>query len=201
MTMRARTFLSLLLVALLGALVFSSSASAAFPIAKDGKIYACYKAKGKGKGTLRVVRGPKARCPKKWKKTSWYAAGPTAAAPGPPGPVGPEGAQGQQGQQGERGLPGTAGNVVEDLEKQVNELLTKVLALETLLGGITRQELLDAVGAVPAVGALCAQAETLTNQSNGLRTALGGLNTIVDTLTVMALPAVPTALPAFSCPS
>jgi hypothetical protein len=196
MTIRARTSLLLLLLTLVGSLVFSSSASAAFPIAKDGKIYACYKAKGKGKGTLRVVRSAKARCPKKWKKTSWYAAGPTAAAPGPAGP------QGSQGPQGERGQTGTAGNVVvEDLEKQVNELLTKVLQLETLLGGITRQQLLDAVGAVPAVAALCTQAETLTAQSNGLGTALSGVNTIIDTLTVLALPAVPAALPSFSCPS
>lgn len=199
MTIRARTSLPLLLLVLVGSLVFSSSASAAFPIARDGKIYACYKAKGKGKGTLRVVRGAKARCPKKWRKTSWYAAGPTAAAPGAPGPAGP---QGSQGPQGERGQAGTAGNVVvEDLEKQVNELLTKVVQLETLLGGITRQDLLDAVGTVPVVAALCTQAETLTNQSNGLGTALSGVNTILDTLTVLALPAVPAALPPFSCPS
>jgi hypothetical protein len=196
MTIRARTSLPLLLLALAGMLVFSSSASAAFPIAKNGKIYACYKAKGKGKGTLRVVRS-KARCPKRWKKTSWYARG------GPVAPAGAPGPRGAQGPQGEKGASGTAGNVVvEDLEKQVNELLTKVLALETLLGGITRQELLDAVGAVPAVAALCTQAEDLTDQTTALGSALGSLNTVLEPLLPLFSPvAVPTALPPFSCPS
>jgi hypothetical protein len=197
MTIRARTSLPLLLLVLVGALVFSSSAPAAFPVAKDGKIYACYKAKGKGKGTLRVVRA-KARCPKKWKKTSWYAAGPTAAAPGPPGPVGPEG---QQGQQGERGLPGTAGNVVvEDLEKQVTELLTKVQSLESVLKGVNNAQLKEAIAAVPVVDALCTQAEALNEQSGSLGTALGGVATVLDTLTLMDLPTIPAALPPFECP-
>jgi hypothetical protein len=193
MTRRARTSLPLTLLAVLGALVFSASATAASPIAKDGKIYACYKAKGKGKGTLRVTPRAKVRCPKKWKKISWYAATPA----GQPGAPGSPGSAGSPGSQGGSGATGTG---VGALESKVNELLTKVLQLETLLGGITRQQLLDAVGAVPAVAALCNQAQTLTNQSNGLGTALGGLNTVVATLTVLALPAVPTALPAFECP-
>jgi hypothetical protein len=181
--------MSLALLALVGALVFSSSASA-FPVAKDGKIYACYKAKGKGKGTLRMVRGAKVRCPKRWKKVSWYAAGPVAGAPGAPGAAGPQGTGGQTGSVG-----------VAELESKVTDLLTKVTQLETLLAGITRQQLLDTVGALPVVDALCTQTEALTNQSNGLGTALGGVNTILDTLTVLALPAVPAALPSFSCPS
>jgi hypothetical protein len=196
MTIRVRTPLPLTLLALLGALIFSASATAASPIAKDGKIYACYKAKGKGKGALRVAPRAKARCPKKWKKVAWYAA-PTVTGPGAPGPAG---AQGVQGPQGERGATGAAGNVVE-LESKVNELLTKVLALETLLGGITRQQLLDAVGAVPAVAALCTQAEDLTDQTTALGSAFGSLNGVLAPLLPLFSPVtVPTALPAFECP-
>jgi hypothetical protein len=202
MTIRARTSLPLILLALIGSLLFSSSAAAAFPIAKDGKIYACYKAKGKGKGALRVVRGAKARCPKKWKKTSWYAAGPVAAAPGAPGPAGPQGAQGQQGERGERGLPGTAGNVnVEDLEKQVTELLTKVQSLESVLQGITNTGLKEAIASVPVVEELCDQSKALNEQTAALGTTLSAVNDILDPLTALGLPAIPAALPSFSCPA
>jgi hypothetical protein len=200
MTIRARFPLSLALLAVLGLMAFASTASAASPVAKDGKIHACYKAKGKGKGTLRLVRNGKVRCPKKWKKVAWYAAGQPGPA-GPQGQPGSAGAPGANGQPGERGLPGTAGNVaVEDLEKQVKELLTKVQGLETILKGITNADLKEAIAAVPVVEALCTQADALTEQSNGLGTALSGLSTIVDTLTVMGLPSVPAALPPFECP-
>ena len=192
--------MTLALLAVLGLTAFGSTASAASPIAKDGKIHACYKAKGKGKGTLRLVRNGKTRCPKKWKKVAWYAAGQPGPA-GPQGQPGSAGAPGANGQPGERGLPGTAGNVqVEDLEKQVKELLTKVQSLETVLKGVTNTDLKEAIAAVPVVEALCTQADALTEQSNGLGTALSGLSTVVGTLTAMGLPAVPTALPQFECP-
>jgi hypothetical protein len=199
MKIRARTPLLLALSALVGSLLLSSSASAAFPIAKDGKIYACYKAKGKGKGTLRLTRGAKVRCPKKWKKTSWYAAGPTAAVPGAPGPAGQQGAQGPQG---EKGATGTAGNVVvEDLEKQVTELLTKVTSLEAILAGVTNTGLKEAIAAVPAVDALCTQADALTDQTTALGSALGSLNGVLEPLLPLFSPvAVPTALTDFECP-
>src|SRR5689334_16450014 len=121
MTIRARCPLSVVLLTALGVMAFASTAPAASPIAKDGRIHACYKAKGKGKGTLRLVRNGKVRCPKKWKKVSWQANGATVA--GQPGPAGETGATGPQG---DRGLTGTAGNVVvEELESKVSELLTK----------------------------------------------------------------------------
>lgn len=196
MTIRARFPLSLALLAVLGFMAFGSTAMAASPVAKDGKIHACYKVKGKGKGTLRLVRNGKVRCPKKWKKVSWqangFSTGTPAASQGPEGPQGP---------QGERGLTGTAGNVVvEELENKVSELLTKVQSLESVLKGITNADLKEAIAAVPVVEALCTQADALTEQSNGLGTALSGLNTVVDTLTVMGLPSVPAALPPFECP-
>lgn len=198
MTIRARFPMLLLPLALLAFLMFGATASAA-PVAKDGKIYACYKAKGKGKGTLRLVRSGKARCPRQWKKVSWYANG-GVSGPGvvaPPGPAGPKGDTGPQGEKG------TAGNVVvENLEDKVTELLTKVESLEAVLKGVTNTDLLGAIEAVPAVGALCEQAEDLTDQTTDLGSALGALNTVLSPLLLGFSPVeVPTALPSFNCPT
>ena len=183
MTIRARFPMLLLLFAFLGFSVFGSTASAAPPVAKDGKIYACYKAKGKGKGTLRLVRSGKVRCPRKWKKVSWYASGKTFG-PVPSGPAGPAGPKGEQG------APGTAGNVVvESLEDKVTELLTKVESLEEL---------------IPSVQTLCTQAETLTAQVNAVESAVEGLglNAVLTTLGgILEIPTLPGALPSFSCPN
>lgn len=198
MPIRTRFPMLLPILALLAFLAFSSTASAAPPVAKDGKIYACYKAKGKGKGTMRLVRNGKVRCQRQWKKVSWYASG--VSGPGliaPPGPAGPKGDPGPQGEQG------TAGNVVvEQLEDKVSELLTRVESLEGILSGVTNADLLGAIDAVPAVGALCEQAEDLTDQTTALGSTLGSLNTVLDTLLLGFSPIeVPTALPSFSCPN
>src|SRR3954469_25859722 len=175
----------------------SSPASAAGIVAKDGKIHACYKAKGKGKGTLRLVRSAKVKCPKKWKKASWYASG----QGGSQGKAGAPGNPGETGTNGGSGLPGTTGTVtVKALEDKVTELLTKVQSLETVLKGINNQQLQEAIASVPVVGELCGQAKALNKQSTALGGALSGLSTVVDTLTLMGLPTVPTALPAFECP-
>lgn len=175
-------------LALCAFILFTSApASAAGIVAKDGKIHACYKAKGKGKGTLRVVRSAKAKCPKKWKKVAWYARAPvgpaTIGVPGPQGPSGSTGPQGERGEAGPQGLPGRNENVVvNELEDKVTELLAKVQSLES------------------TVVSLCTQASALTGKSGELGAALGGLSTILDTLTVMMLPSIPTALDPYSCP-
>lgn len=137
--------LALASLVMAAATLLPSSAPAAPLVGKDGKIHACYKWKGKKKGALRVVRGRKVRCPRKWKKVSWYARPPQAAptAVGPQGPPGP---------QGERGAPGIVDPAaVEQLEGKISELVTRVEQLETLvstLGGVlgvpTLSELLTA---------------------------------------------------------
>lgn len=188
-----RIALSLLLCAT--ALLFvSASASASYPIAKDGKIYACFKTKGKAKGTIRVIRSAKVRCPRKWRKMAWNAVV-------RPGPEGQEGAAGSNGLPGPKGEPGTAGNVVvEGLEDKVNELLTRVESLETLLTGVTNTGLLNAIGLVPVVGELCEQTEELNDQTTALGTTLGSLNAVLDTLLLGFSPIeVPTALLDFTC--
>lgn len=178
-------------------LLLAQPASAASIVARDGKIHACYKAKGKGKGTLRVVRGAKARCPKRWKKVAWYAAGPAGAQ----GEAGAPGEAGSSGGQGGSGSTGSTGNAkVERLEDKVAELLTKVQSLEAILKGVTGQQLQEAIASAPVVGALCGQAKSLNEQSTALGTALGGIGTVLETLTVMALPTIPAALPPFECP-
>jgi hypothetical protein len=183
----------------------SSPASAASLVGKDGKIHACYKVKGKAKGTLRVVRSAKVKCPKRWKKVAWYVSGPA----GPQGESGANGGNGETGTNGSSGLNGTpaTATVIKGLEGKVTELLTKVQSLETILKGIDNTQLKEAIAGIAktealesAVGSLCSQASALTSKSGELGTALGGLSTIVDTLTLMGLPSIPTALSPFSCP-
>jgi hypothetical protein len=191
-----RSTLALFLLALCAfVLVTSSPASAAGIVARDGKIHACYKAKGKGKGTLRVVRNGKVRCPKKWKKVSWNASGPS----GSQGEAGSPGANGEVGS-GVPGLPGSTGTVVTQLEDKVTELLKKVESLEAILKGVTNAELLAAIANTKA---LCSQVSTLTGQLNTVESALGGLklNAVLTTLGgLLEIPALPGPLPAFSCP-
>jgi hypothetical protein len=182
-----RSAFALFLLGLCAFVLFTSApAAAAGIVGKDGKIHACYKAKGRGKGTLRVVRSAKVKCPRKWKKTSWYAAGQA----GPQGEAGAPGGNGETGTNGGSGLPGTTGTVaVKALEDKVTELLTKVKELEAL---------------VPVVGALCSQSSTLTNQLNSVEDALGGLklNAVLTTLGgLLEVPTLSGSLPAFSCPS
>src|SRR6476646_2576863 len=189
MTIPTRFSMSLLILALLGFSAFGSTASAAPPVARDGKIYACYKAKGKGKGTMRLVRNGKVRCQRKWKKVAWYANG--SAGPVLVAPVGPAGPKGDTGSQG---VPGTAGNVVvEQLEDKVSELLTKVESLE---GALANLAFLEAT-----VTSLCGQTETLTGQLNALESVVGGISLKTILAVLLEIPALPGALPSFNCPT
>lgn len=202
--------MSLVFGLMLGAFVLftSSPASAASIVAKDGRIHACYKAKGKGKGTLRVVRSAKAKCPKRWKKVSWYASGPA----GPRGASGNNGAPGETGTNGSNGTAGTpaTATVVKQLEGKVTELLNKVASLETILNGVSNQQLKEAIASIAdvkaleaAVGSLCSQSSMLTSQLNSVESALGGLklNAALTTLGgLLEVPTLPGPLSSFSCP-
>lgn len=182
--LRPRTIFTLFLALVASLLLLSSgSASAASPVAKDGKIYACFKAKGKAKGDLRLLRGAKARCPRKWQKVAWQA----TSTPGPRGEAGAPGRPGSNGQAGASGLSGVdAGAAVVGLEAKVAQLLLKVESLEGV------------------VEALCTQGGVLTNRLNVLEGVLGGLNLngVLTTLGgLLNIPALPGALPAFNCPT
>lgn len=175
MAVRLKTSIALALFGALALLLVSSApASAAFPIAKNGRIHACYKAKGKNRGALRLYRGARMRCPKKWRRVSWPARSFQAPIPGPVGPPGPA---------------GTVGPAVEELENRINQLLIRIEQLEAL---------------IPTVTALCSQTAALTNQVDDVEEALGGLklNAVLTTLGgVLEIPTLPGAMSAFSCPS
>lgn len=195
-------FAAAVLLGLVLALTVASQSAAAAPlVGKDGRIHACYKLKGKGKGTLRVVRSAKVRCPRHWKKVAWNAGGPAGAAgeQGSSGEAGTGGESGQAGSKGDTGTQGTAAKV-SSLESQVTELLTKLKSLEGILAGITNSDLKGAIGAVPVVATLCGQAKTLNEQSSKLGESAGALNTVVKTLVPLFAPVAVPALPAFACP-
>ncbi len=196
-----------LAIGLLGAVLLLASAgepaSAAPLVGKDGKIHACYKVKGKAKGTLRVVRSARVRCPRRWKKVAWTAAGSAAA-------LTENGGAGQPGGTGATGLTGATPNVADleskitELQTKVTELLGKVGSLESVLAGVTNEQLLKTIGAVPVVEALCTQSTVLTERSNTLSTAIAGLGlnaTLIGLGGALNIPALPTALPAFLCPA
>jgi hypothetical protein len=184
--------------------IFSTASTPAWPsrASPQSMIHACFKARGKGKGTLRVVRSAKAKCPRGWKKAAWYARGP--AATGGSGENGSAGGNGEGGAPGSTGATGAAGTkgTVTSLEKQVTELLTKVKSLESILSGINNAQLKEAIGAVPVVQTLCTQAAKLNEQSGQLGDSVQALNGVLGPLLLAFAPvSVPTALPAFACPA
>lgn len=204
--------LALLATAALCAAVIVGAASGASLVGKNGRVYACYKAKGKRKGAVRLV-AKNAHCRKGEKKVSWSVAGP-AGESGQSGENGSNGGNGEGGNGGEKGAAGTP-----SLEKQVQSLTSKLTSLESVLKGITNTELLGALGklqgisptqlqeavaSVTKVNALCSQTSELTTQSNALGKAIGGLK-LINVLPPLeiglekAVP-IPNPLSSFACP-
>jgi hypothetical protein len=196
--------LALLAAAALCATVIVGEASGAL-IGKDGRVYACYKAKGKRKGAVRLV-AKKGKCHKGEKKVSWAA---TPALAGENGQNGENGVAGEGGAGGEKGATATQG-----LEKQVQSLTSKVTQLESVLKGITNTELLGALGKlqgvsgtglqeavakVPVVNTLCAQSAKLSEQSNAMGQVFEGLSVLGGIGLSVLVPQLPEALPKFSC--
>lgn len=204
--------LALLAAAALCAAVIAAQASAAGLGGKNGRVYACYKAKGKRKGAVRLVT-KKGKCHKGEKKTSWSVAGPS-------GQGGENGQNGENGTGGEGGAGGEKGTTaVQGLEKQVQSLTSKLTSLESVLKGINPGELAgmlsklqgisptqlqEAVASVTKVNALCSQTAELTNQSNALGKTIGGLK-LINVLPPLeiglekAVP-IPNPLSSFACP-
>ena len=196
---------SLLLFALVGLLsvALAGTALAAPAPGANGQVSACYRLKGKAKGAMRVVPAGK-KCKKGERKLAWSVTGPPGAAHRRPGRSGSAGRGGCERDQRERRHARRPGTASLALETKIASLTLQVESLEGILAGVTNSGLTQAVKAVPQVGALCTQATSLTSQSNQLGTALGGLslNGILTGLGgLLNIPAVPTALPAFTCPS
>lgn len=200
--------LALLAAAALCVAVVAGAANGAL-VGKDGRVYACYKAKGKRKGAVRLV-AKKTKCRKGEKKVSWSVAGPS-------GEGGENGVNGENGVGGEGGVGGEKGLSQQGLEKQVQSLTSKLTQVESVLKGINPGELSgmlsklqgisptqlqEAVASVTKVNALCSQTKELTNQSNGLGTAIGGLSLIgaLPGVELKKVAPIPNPLSSFACP-
>jgi len=194
---------ALLTVAVVGA-ALATEAGAAKLVGKNGRIYACYKAKGKSKGAVRLV-GKKGRCKHGERKISWNVTGPA-------GKTGQSGENGSNGETGSSGATGEAG--LKTLEQKVTQLTSKVTSLEGVLSGITNSDLTgmlaklqgisgtqlqEAVASVPVVSTLCSQTAKLTEQSNEMGTAVEGIALLGLTALELFIPQLPTALKPFSC--
>lgn len=182
------TSLGLAVTAALAALslaCFATPSSAASLVGRDGTVHACYKVRGKAKGTVRLVAAH-ARCRRGERKAAWSTAG----------PAGQTGATGQVGPQGLSGLPGEAG-----LKSEVTALTKEVEVLKAKLANVTAAQLEEAVAAVTDVGELCTQTETLTGRANTLGEDLGkiALGGVIPTLLQLTVPTPPLELPAFTC--
>lgn len=193
------------------ALVPAGGAAAKPLVGKDGKIYACYKVKGKPKGELRVVKSARAHCRRGERKVAWVASGAIGAAGAP----GAAGSAGHAGAQGSDSATSTA-----TLEERVVDLTERVKGLEAILEGVTNESLSDAiaavsglsnaqllaaVGAVPLVGTLCGEVTGLVAQTNDLRDSVGSLVSILGGSLlgpIFGSVGLPTALPeTLTCPS
>lgn len=219
-----------LIVSLVGAaiLLFAlvGTAGAASPVGKDGKIHACYRVKGKPKGSLRIVPAKQKRCKRGERKVAWNASSMTGV-PGVNGTVGTTGSS----QAGANGANGTDGSTEAGLKTQVASLNVKIDSLEKTLEGVTNgdlvgslqtlegldnEDLLGAVDAVegltnddlteavqsaPLVGALCDQNEALTEQIDLIAGVVGGLglSPALEALGLLEIPELPDPLGSFSC--
>jgi hypothetical protein len=198
--------LALLAAAALCGAVLVGQAAGGKLVGKDGRVYACYKTKGKRKGAVRLV-AKKAKCHKGEKKVSWSVRGPA-------GQGGENGQNGENGAGGEGGAGGEKGTSVQGLEKQVQSLTNKLTSLESVLKGINPGDLAgalsklqgvsgtglqEAVAQVPVVNTLCAQSAKLSEQSNAMGSAIEGLSLAGTTLIKILVPQLPAALPTFSC--
>lgn len=212
-------------VAALSALFLSTAgiAGAAQPPGKDGVIHACFKAKGKDKGSLRVV--PTARRCRKlrgWRPVSWDVDG----SAGQNGSQGGAGTPGEQGSTGSAGQEGTASTVektltetiktqslrIDELTDQVTDLGGELLNLQTdvgdLGGGLVDLE--DDVTGLDGqlatvqdtVGETCSQLETLTEQSDEIVEGVNGvdLNSALELINgLVSFPELPGTLGSFEC--
>ncbi|HWM62582.1 MAG TPA: hypothetical protein VNP96_01175 [Solirubrobacterales bacterium] len=157
-------------------LVSIAGPAAAAPVAEDGRIYACYKVKGKPKGAMRVITKAKKRCRRGERKVVWSA-------------VSANGAEGAAGRQGQPGAQGSTGSDETTLQAKIDSLTLRVEGLEDSLA---------------LVDELCDQTAVLTSQANALEGVIEGLglNSVLDLLGgLIEVPTLPGALDPFACPS
>jgi hypothetical protein len=188
------------------ALALAARPAAAAPIGSDGVVHACYKAKGKPKGAVRVVKPGKACKTKKGEKAiAWTVFG----SPGTSGSTGSTGTPGttaatQKDLLALLGLIQQQAALIDSLTGQLGALGLDIDSLQQILNGVTNGELQSVIASLPLVGDLCDQLSAVTNQANALRTVISGLGlngalTLIGGL--LQIPALPAALNPFSCPA
>ena len=158
----------------LGALLIGPSAAAAEAIGEGGHVSACYVAKGKHKGAMRIVGSP-SDCRNNERPLAWGVAGP-AGAQGPPG------------------LSVDSDSLLEILDAQDTKIATLTSHVSTLNGHVTAL-----TGALQKV---CGQATLVTAQLNAIRGVVGGLglNGVLTSLGgLLRVPALPAPLSPFAC--
>jgi uncharacterized protein YoxC len=220
------------MMAALYALAFSTAGAgtaAAQSFGKDGIIHACYKAKGKDKGALRVV--PTASGCRKlrgWRPFSWSASSGRSGQNGSQGTAGEHGQQGPQGNpgpEGKEGQQGTAGQIeksltetiqkqtsqIDVLTEQVTDLTDEVLVMEgdliDLSGGLADVEgnVTDLTGGLGnlegTVDETCDQLTTVTDQSDEILQSLLGASVGGILNAVLDIPSLPDELGTFECTS
>jgi hypothetical protein len=164
-------FAGALVASLLASSVFAPGAGAAAPVGADGIIHACYKAKGKHKGAVRIVpAGKKCKRKKREKPIQWNVAG----------QIGTPGASGQSGSSLEVTTPLTKieslESTVQSLTSALNTACGQVQTLTTQSNGIG-----TAVSSILGAGLPAPLSVTIGSLIPGTT--------------------VPAALPAFSCPA
>jgi hypothetical protein len=122
------------------------------------------------------------------------------------GQSGKAGTPGQAGATGPAGPPGPAGadGSTDQLLTLIQQHQAAIDALTQQLDGVTAE--LDTLtqgldGLSTQVAALCDQVTDVTTRSDALRTAISGISLNTILAVVLNVPALPTALGAFSCPN
>jgi hypothetical protein len=174
-------------------------------LGRDGNIHACYVAKGKHKGALRVVTSASSCKRRRGERPlSWSLSGPTGA-PGQ-GSAGERGANGAQGPDGSEGFQGPAGQLEKSVVETIQTQSKEINGLTQQVTGLT-QEVTSLEGVITTVeGTLataCTQLSDTTAQVDTLQGALGNLS--LNSLLLglgggLNIPILPAPLGAFSCP-
>lgn len=205
---RTRISVSLLATLVTAALIAAPAADARGPIGASGVIHACYKAKGKHKGAVRLVKSAsKCKRKKRERAVTWAVKG----------EQGPAGAQGEQGPAGSSSDVSELLSRVETLETEVAALTDDLATLQNIvdglsdvLSGLTSTELTDAVtNAAKLEGINGTDLETAVSGFPGLASALestctaladqsNAMGDTVDAMLAASLPVLDTSLGALT---
>lgn len=168
------------------------SAAKAKPVRKDGKIYACYRVKGKPRGNMRLLFKGK-HCRRGERRVVWTARAKRQFEGGDSGgqassPPDPAIAALSARVDGLELKTASLEKKVEDSNASIATLTTKVAALE-----------LGAADLGDTVDALCGQLATVTTRWNELREVVGGLELVGVVSGLLQIPSLPLALEPFVC--